>query len=70
MGVKHIRRSFKIKYSTCYNVHMITDIERAQIIIEVLKARVHELEEALLSEQVNHSMTRLSYQKSQEESSG
>lgn len=49
---------------------MITDIERAQIIIETLKARVHELEEALMSERVNHSMTRLSYQKAAEESNG
>lgn len=42
----------------------ITQIERAQVIIDTLKDRVHALEEALLSEQTAHRLTVLSYQKS------
>lgn len=46
----------------------ITQLERAQVIIDTLKARVHGLEEALLAEQTAHALTRLSYQKDEQES--
>jgi hypothetical protein len=41
----------------------ITELERAQIIIDVLKTRLFQKEEELLSEQVAHQLTKLSYQK-------
>jgi len=41
----------------------ITELERAQVIIDTLKARLFHKEEELLSEQVAHSLTKLSYQK-------
>jgi hypothetical protein len=44
----------------------ISELDRAQIIIDTLKARVHVLEEALLSEQVSHALTRLAYQMEQQ----
>jgi len=48
----------------CYNVPMeITTLERAQVIIDTLKARIHLLEETLLAEQTSHALTVLSYQK-------
>ena len=46
----------------------ITQLERAQVIIDTLKDRVHGLEEALLAEQTAHALTRLSYQKEELES--
>jgi len=41
----------------------ITTLERAQVIIDTLKARIHLLEETLLAEQTSHALTVLSYQK-------
>lgn len=45
---------------------MINELDRAAIIIETLKQRVFELEEALLSGRVDHAMTRLAYQQEAE----
>lgn len=48
----------------------ITQLERAQIIIDTINARVHELEEALLAERTAHALTRLVYQKIEQNASG
>lgn len=54
----------------CYNQGMeITSLERAQVIINTLKARVHQLEENLLEERAAHALTVLSYQKEEAQAS-
>lgn len=42
----------------------ITEIDRAQVIINVLRERIRELEDELDSERVAHQLSVLSYQRS------